>query len=1065
MWFVRLALRRPYTFVVMALLIVVLGLVTISRMSTDIFPNINIPVVSVIWTYPGLSPSQMEKRIVTINERAMTTTVNNIKQIESQSITGVAVIKVYFHQGTNIGGAVAQITAISQTLLRLMPPGITPPLIIQYNAANVPILQLALSSNKLSQQKIFDLALNFIRGQLATVQGAQLPLPYGGKSPEVMVQIDPRKLYAYGLSPLDVSNAINAQNLVLPSGDAKMGKQDYTVRLNSSPSVLKELNNLPIKTVHGTTVYIKDVAHVYSGFAVQTSMVHTNGHRAAMLTVLKAGNASTLNIVRRVKAALPRIQATLPKSLHITQLFDQSIFVKNSIYGVVREGLIAGVLTALMILLFLGSWRSTLIVALSIPLSILTSIVILYFLGQTLNIMTLGGMALAVGILVDDATVAIENIHRNLHEGKNLTRAILDGSQQIAVPAFVSTLSICIVFVPVVFLHGAAQSLFVPLAMAVVFAMLASYVLSRTLVPTMIHYLLESEAEMYGGHTDPKYVHTHGEPRKKKKGWLWRFHDKFDNLFERFRNTYGAVLAWCLEHRALVAALFAFFVIGSCFLYPYEGRNFFPSVDAGEFELHAMCPPGTRIEVTEKRFLQVEHTIRQVIPDRQIKVILDNIGIPAGGINLAFGNSATISPADGDILVALKKNHGPTAEYVAKLRRVLRREYPDMTFFFEPADIVSQILNAGLPAPVDIQIRGSVFTAKQDYALAQKIQRQVSEIPGAVDVNIHQIMGGPELRVHVNRTLADQLGVTQRAVANSLLISLASSEQAAPNYWLNPKNGVNYQVAVQTPQYRIHSIRNLKNTPIVPGAGGPPQLLRNIAAIKHGSVPLNINHFDVQPVYDVYAAPQGTDLGSLYSGVQRVLKRLKKDVPKGTLVTVRGQVRSMNSSFVGLAYGLIFAVVLVYAIMVINFQSWLDPLIILMALPGAMAGILWMLYATHTAISVPSLMGAIMSIGVATANSILVVTFANDQRAAGYNAHDAALSAGMTRLRPVIMTAFAMIIGMLPMALSGTENAPLGLAVIGGLAVATFATLLFVPLVYSALRHKAPVLEIEEELR
>ncbi len=1084
MWIVRLALRRPYTFTVMAILIVLMGIVTITRMATDIFPKIDIPVVSVIWSFPGVAPEEMEKRFVTVCERAMTTTVNDIEHIESQSYNGVSVIKVFFHEGAKVEAGVAQITSIAQTLLRIMPPGTTPPLILQYSASNVPILQLGLTSKTLSEQDLYDLGLNFIRTQLATVQGAQVPLPYGGKSRQVMVDLDPQKLFGKGLSPADVSSALNAQNVILPAGTEKIGDREYNVRLNSSPELLQTLNDLPIKQVNNATVYIRDVAHVRDGFAVQTNIVAQNRVRSALLTVLKSASASTLDIINRVKAALPRIKATLPSELEITQLFDQSIFVRAAINGVLKEGVIAACLTALMILLFLGSWRSTLVVATSIPLSILCSIIILSVLGQTMNLMTLGGLALAVGILVDDATVEIENIHRNLAMKKPMVRAILDGASQIAVPAFVSTLCICIVFVPIFFLSGTARFLFQPLAMAVIFAMLASYFLSRTVVPTMVRFLLrghldEIDTNLAHSVEDPDGSEETSDNRARQErtarrrsvagrifDFLGKIHEKFNHGFEKLRARYVNVLRWCLEHRSMVFAGMGALVLISCCLIPFLGRDFFPSVDAGQLRLHVRAPAGTRLESTQERFFQVGRVIREVIPPNEIQNVLDNIGLPTSGINLAFSDNATISSADGEILVALNPNHKPTAQYVKILREKLHHDFPDMEFYFSAPDIVSQILNFGIPSPIDIQVTGR---DPKGYDIANQIKTRVAQIPGAVDAHVHQLVHGPDLRVNVDRTRAEQIGLTQSNVAQTMLISLSSSGQTAPNYWLNFQNGVNYQVAVQTPQYKMDTLQDLKNTPVVAPGLPRPELLGNLATIERRESPVIVNHYNVQPVFDVLANVQGRDLGGVADQVNKVVDEFKSKLPRGTFLSVRGQVQSMNSSFAGLGAGLLFAIVLVYFLMVVNFQSWTDPFIIIMALPGALCGIIWMLFLSGTTINVPSLMGAIMAIGVATANSILVVTFANDERCAheNKNAFDAALAAGFTRLRPVIMTAMAMIIGMLPMSLGlgegGEQNAPLGRAVIGGLAVATVATLFFVPVVYSLLRKKEFTCDEDEQ--
>jgi CzcA family heavy metal efflux pump len=1050
MWIVRLALRRPYTFVVLALVVVVLGIVTILRMPTDIFPEINIPVVSVIWQYGGMGPDDMANRVVTLSERGATTTVNDIEHIESQSLNGFGAIKLFFHPGAKAEAAVAQLTALNTGILRVLPPGITPPSIIQYSASNVPILQLIVSSSSLSEAELFDYGMNFIRTQLATIQGASLPIPYGGKPRQIMVDIDPAALYAKGLSPADISTALNAQNLILPAGTAKMGDREYNVRLNSSPDAVAALNDLPVREANGAVVYMRDVAQVHDGFAVQTNMVRRNGERSALLTVLKSGGASTLDIVSRVRAALPRVAATLPPELKITPVFDQSLFVRAALNGVVREAGLAALLTALMILVFLGSWRSTLIVALSIPLSILCSMVVLALAGQTLNVMTLGGLALAVGILVDDATVEIENIHRNLGQGKPLVKAILDGAQQIAVPAFVSTLAICIVFVPVAFLTGAARSLFMPLGMAVVFAMLASYLLSRTLVPTLVQYLLRGEA----GH----------EPGADAGG----LHGAFNRGFEQVRQHYIGALEWTLGHRGTVLAAFVLLLAASAALVPLIGEDFFPRVDAGQFRLHVRARPGTRIEETERVFDRVEQAIRARVESASI---IDNIGLPFIGVNLAYSDNATIGSSDGEILVSLDDAHrGRTWDVVRELRRDLPREFPDVTFFFQPSDIVNQILNFGLPAPIDLQIVGRNLEA--NYRIAREIEGQIARIPGAADVHLHQVMDVPELRVNVDRARAQQLGLTQRDVATSMLVSLSSSSQMAPNFWLNPANGVSYAVAVQTPQSRIDSVPALGNTPI-PAPGQPnPQLLSNIASMERRTAMSVVSHHNVQPVVDVYVNVQDRDLGAVARDIEQVLAPIQAKLPRGSSLVMRGQIDSMRSSFVGLGFGLVFAMLLVYFLMVINFQSWLDPFIIMTALPGALAGIVWMLFVTQTTINVPSLMGAIMSIGVATANSVLLVTFANEQRLHGKNAIDAALAAGFTRLRPVLMTALAMIIGMLPMALAfgegAEQNAPLGRAVIGGLIVATAATLLVVPVVYSLLRHQAPrgaalAVELEHE--
>ncbi|MEH2306569.1 efflux RND transporter permease subunit [Nostoc sp.] len=1067
MWIVKLALRRPYTFVITSILIFVLGVVTITRMATDIFPEINIPVVSVIWSYGGVSPEEMEQRIVTASERSFTTTVNDIEHIESQSLNGVSVIKVFFQPGAKIEAAVAQLTSNTQTILRGLPPGITPPLIIRYNASNVPILQLSVSSTSLSEQELYDNGNNFLRTQLATVQGASVPLPYGGKPRQIMVDIDPQALFAKGLSATDVTTAISAQNLILPGGNAKLGDREYSVRLNSSPQVLDALNNLPIKQINGTVIYIRDVAQVHDGFAVQNNIVRRDGRRSSLLTILKNGSASTLDVVARVKERLPKIQATLPKELDLEILFDQSIFVKASIHGVLTEGLIAACLTAAMILLFLGSWRSTLIVAISIPLSILCSIIALRLIGQTLNIMTLGGLSLAVGILVDDATVEIENIHRNLGQGKPLQQAILDGAQQIAVPAFVSTLAICIVFIPIVFLTGVAQSLFMPLGMAVVFAMLASYLLSRTVVPMLAKFLLVKELHLY---TEHENLSNNGNGDViPKKDIFWRIHEQFNRQFEKFRQNYRNTLAKALNHRGVVFAMFGAFWVSALVLLPFVGQDFFPQVDAGQFRLHVRAPAGTRLEKTEQIFTQVENEIRQVIPEQELEIILDNIGLPVGGVNLAFSDTATIGPGDGEILVGLKEGkHHSTWQYVRQLRQKLTAQFPELTFFFQPADIVTQILNFGLPAPIDIQVIGPAKNRRDNYKIAKQIKTQIAQIPGAVDVHLHQVVDAPDLRINVDRSQAQRSGLTQRDVANNLLISLSSSGQTSPNFWLDPIKGVSYLIAVQVPQYKLNSLEKIQNTPVANGSNSS-QLLSNLAVVKRGKAAAVVNHYNVQPVFNIYANVQGRDLGGVASDIYKIVGQFQHKLPRGSSIMVKGQVETMNSSFLGLEIGLIFAIGLVYCLIVVNFQSWIDPFIIMMALPNALAGIVWILFVTNTTFSVPSLMGAIMSIGVATANSILLVTFANEQRLIGEKAVSAALAAGYTRLRPVLMTAGAMIMGMLPMSLGlgegGEQNAPLGRAVIGGLLAATVATLIFVPVIYSILRRKQPQnLELEEEL-
>lgn len=1055
MWLVRIALRRPYTFIVMAMAILFGGVFTIVRMPTDIFPEIDIPVISVIWNYQGLSSEEMEKRIVTNYERMLTTTVNDVEHIESQALRGVAVVKIFFQPGVSIDAATAQVTAISQSAVRSMPQGATPPFIIRYSASNVPILQAALESDSLGEQQLFDYGTNFVRSDLTTIRGTQIPWPYGGKQRQIVVDIDPKRLYGWGLSPRDVTVAIANQNVILPTGTAKMGTNEYSVSLNASPETFAEIENLPIKDVRGTTVYVRDVASVRDGYSPQTNMVHVGGKRSVLMSILKNGNTSTMQIAAAVKKMLPAIQARLPEDLKVSLLFDQSLFVRAAVDGVMHEAAIAAGLTALMILLFLGSWRSTLIVVVSIPLSILVSIMVLAALGQTLNVMTLGGMSLAVGILVDDATVAIENIHRNMAQNKPFFRAIVDGAQEIATPAFVSTLCICIVFVPVAFITGAAKSLFVPLAMAVVFAMLTSYVLSRTLVPTLVRYLLRGEAAALASGR-----HHHGE------SIAGRIFAAFDRGFERMRAGYGRLLALALARWGVTVTAFLAFVCLSLALFPLVGRDFFPTVDAGLVKLHVRGPAGTRIEESERRFAAISATIQTVIPPAEIETMLDNIGTPYSGINLSLSEGAAISPADGQILIALKSGHRPTAGYVRELRRTLAASYPDTTFFFLAPDISTQVLNFGLAAPIDIQVVGATANDQATYELAQELVRRVEEIPGAVDVHLAQVRHEPQVHVEVDRTMARQAGLTERDVASDLLVSLSSSSQVSPSFWLDAKRGVQYQVAVSTPQYENDSLEALGAIPLATPEG-VPQMLSNVATMSRRTTPANITHFNATRTYDVQANVEGADLGAVASAVSSVVKELEPKMPRGTVVKIKGQVESMESSFRGLAYGLLFAVLLVYLLMVVNFQSWLDPFVILMALPGALAGIAWMLFLTHTTLSVPALMGAIMCVGVATANSILVVTFANDQRKVGRGAREAALAAGMVRLRPVLMTAAAMIIGMLPMSLGlgegGEQNAPLGRAVIGGLLLATGTTLFFVPVTYSILRQKPPKVDAEAE--
>jgi len=1043
MWIVKLALRRPYTFTVLALLILILGPIVILRTPTDVFPEINIPVVSIVWNYSGLPAEDMGNRIVSITERALTTLVDDIEHIESQSLNGVAVVKVFFQPHADVNRAIAQVTAISQTQLRQLPPGTTPPLVITYNASTVPILQLALSGQQLSEQQLFDYGVNFIRTRLITVPGAAIPFPYGGKQRQVQVDLNAAALQAKGLSPLDVVNAVGVQNLILPSGTTKIGPLEYDVDMNASPQTVAELNNLPIKTIGTNTIYIRDVANVRDGYPPQTNIARVDGKRAVLLTVQKAGSASTLDIVSGIKRLLPEIQNGLPGDLGIRQLADQSLFVRASIQGVVREAIIAACLTGLMILIFLGSWRSTVIIAVSIPLSILTSIICLSALGETINIMTLGGLALAVGILVDDATVEIENINRNIALGKEAEHAILDGAQQIAAPAFVSTLAICIVFVPMFFLTGVARYLFVPLAEAVSFAMLASYLLSRTVVPTMAKYLLRGH-EAEAGHVE----HTSRNP-------FVRLQARFEESFERFRERYHRLLERCLHHqKAFLIGFFAACVVSVVFLVPWLGQDFFPAVDSGQFKLHLRARTGTRIEETARLCDLVEQSIREQIPQEQVSSIIDNIGLPYSGINLTYSTSAPVGPADADILVSLSEKHESTEKIVHDLRIKLANEFPAVTFAFLPADIVSQILNFGLPAPIDIQIVG--YNQENNRRFADDLLQRIRYIPGAVDLRIQQPFDQPKLHINVDRTKAGQTGYTVRDVASNLLISLSGSFQTSPTFWLNPKNGVSYPIATQTPQYRLDSLQGLENIPVTGASGAPPQILASLASIRRGVGQGLVSHYDIQPVVDIYGSVQGRDLG----GVARDLNKIVADskAPQGSRVVVRGQIQTMRSSYVGLLGGLVFSILLVYLLIVVNFQSWLDPFIIISALPAALAGIAWFLFITNTTLSVPALTGSIMCMGVATANSILVVSFAKEQMEEGKDSVSAASEAGFTRFRPVLMTALAMMIGMVPMALGlgegGEQNAPLGRAVIGGLVLATVSTLFFVPVFFSLLHGR-----------
>ncbi|HEX4286466.1 MAG TPA: efflux RND transporter permease subunit [Terracidiphilus sp.] len=1082
MWIVRLALRRPYTFAVFALLILILGAYSILSMPTDIFPNIDIPVVTVVWQYQGLSAQEMANRIVFNSERGMTTTVNDIEHIESQSLNGISVIKVFFQPHVNVASAVAQITSISQVQLRQLPPGTTPPFIIQYNASSVPVMQLGLSGEGLNEQQLNDLATNTIRTQLATIEGAQTPYPYGGKQRQIQVDIDPVALQAKGLSPGQVVNAISAQNLIVPSGTAKIDRFEYAIETNSAPTIVDQLNDLPIRAVNGAVIYVRDVAHVRDGNPPQTNIVRVDGRRAILMSIMKTGSSSTLDIIAGLQAKLKSITGQLPPQLKINSLSDQSIFVRSAIAGVVREGIIAACLTAIMILIFLGSWRSTLIIAVSIPLSILCSIAALAVLHETINIMTLGGLALAVGILVDDATVEIENINRNLEMGKEIEQAILDGASQIATPALVSTLSICIVFVPMFFLSGVAKYLFVPLAEAVVFAMLASYLLSRTVVPTMAKYLLHE-------HDDAELAR-----KRTSRNPLVRFQQGFEAGFEKLRLFYLSLLTLCIDHAALFLICFLVFALASVgFLSPWLGQDFFPSVDSGQFKLHVRARTGTRIEETAALCDHIDGTIRQHIPAKEIVTIVDNIGLPYSGLNLSYSTSAPVGPADADIQVQLTKDHHPTEGYVDNLRAVLAKEYPGVTFYELPVDIVTQILNFGLAAPIDVQIVGPNLYGNR--AIAERILNEIRYVPGASDARIQQPFDLPNMTVDVDRTRAQAIGLTQQNVAQSLLVALSGSFQTTPSFYLDPRNGVSYNVAVQAPQYYIQSLANLKSLPVTgsaasaatmtaastgapgstgavqtsgnigaPGAMRPVQILGNLASIVPGTELGTVSHYDVQPVVDIYANVSGTDLGSVTRAIEKIVARHQKELPRGSHILLRGQSETMNKSYIGLLAGLAFSILLVYLLIVVNFQSWLDPFLIISALPAALAGIVWFLFVTGTRLSVPALTGSIMCMGVATANSILVVNFAREQMEVLVgDARQAALNAGFVRLRPVVMTALAMIIGMVPMALGlgdgGEENAPLGRAVIGGLLLATVATLFFVPVFFAIVhgwlqRHK-----------
>jgi CzcA family heavy metal efflux pump len=1037
MWIVQVALRRPYTFIVLALLLLILGVLTIGRTAKDIFPKIGIPVVSVIWTYSGLPPDEMSGRITGSFERVSLATVNNIEHIESQSLNGVAVVKFFFQPGSNVDLSMSQLTAVSQSWLKQLPPGITPPLILAYNASSVPIIQLALSSRTIPEQGLFDLGNNFVRTQLAGVAGASIPFPYGGKQRQIQIDLDQHLLQERGVSANDVVNAMNAQNLIIPAGTEKVGEFEYNVKLNGNPKTVDEYNDLPIKTVNGAIVYFHDVGYVRDGAAPQTNIVRVDSQPAALMTIQKTGDASTLDIIKEIKDRLPIVREASPPALDVNAIGDQSLFVSGAINGVIREGVIAAALTGLMILLFLGSWRSTLIITISIPLSVLASIMALSALGETINIMTLGGLALAVGILVDDATVAIESINTHLEKGEDVESAILNGAREIAVPAFVATLCICIVFVPMFFLNGVARYLFVPLAEAICFAMLASYVLSRTLIPTLAKYWLR----MHGGHVQ--------EQRSPNPfvGLQQGFQSRFEQLRHRYHDVLGRVL---VRGRVFIPAFLGFVLI-SLLLIPWLGSDFFPAVDTGQIKLHLRGHAGLRVEETARLCEDVGIAVRKIIPSREIASLVDNVGLPVSGINLSYSNSAPTSAADADILITLTEKHGTTADYVRRLRAELPRRFPGISFAFLPADIVTQILNFGSPAPIDVQVSG--FKVGDNAAFAQKLLGRIRHVPGVADARIQQALDYPEFDVKVDRSRAQELGIAQRDVANDLLVSLTGSFQTNQTFWLDEKAGLDYPLVTQTPQPQLDSIDTLRNVPITGASGYQPQILGAISTITRAVGPAVVSHYNVAPLIDIYATTQDRDLGAVAADIRSVVAAAHKELPRGSSVTVRGQVETMHSSFNGLFGGLAFAVLLVYLLIVINFQSWTDAFIIITALPAALAGIVWMLFLTHTPLSVPALTGAIMSVGVATANSILVVSFARDRLSEVNDPLKAALEAGFTRFRPVLMTALAMVIGMLPMALGlgegGEQNAPLGRAVIGGLCLATVATLIFVPAVFT----------------
>ena len=1054
---VKLALDRPYTFLVMAILILVFGPLVALRTSVDIFPDIKIPVISVVWSYSGMPPSDMSGRILYAYERSLSSTVSDIEHIESQSLPGYGVVKIYFQPNVDIRTATAQVTSISQSVLKQMPPGVTPPIILNYNASTVPILQLALSSHLLPEQKVYDFGQNFIRPQLASVAGSTVPSPYGGKTRQIQIDLDPQAMQAKHVSPADIQIALSNQNLIIPVGTIKLNNYEYNVKLNSSPDDFNEINNLPIKTINGTTIFIRDVAHVRDGYPPQSNIVRVDGSRAVLMSILKSGQASTLDVIEGVKKLLPKILETMPKELQLNAVGDQSLFVKAAVTGVMHEGIIAALLTSLMILIFLGSWRSTLIISASIPLAILSSIVALSVIGESLNVMTLGGLALAVGILVDDATVTIENINWHLEQGKAVQEAILDGAKQIVTPAFVSLLSICIVFIPMFFLTGVSRYLFVPMAEAVVFAMIASFILSRTLIPTLANYLLKphtshGHSEEYFAYLADEYSH-HAQP---SLNFFVKFQRGFDWIFESIRHKYSDILKVALSGRPKFIMIFMGFVGISFLLVPFLGRDFFPSVDSGQIKIHVRAPIGYRVEQTAAQFDRIESTIRSVIPANQLKNIVDNIGMPSSNINQAYNNTGTIGSQDGDILITLNHDHDKTDAYIKKLREVLPSTYVDTSFAFLPADIVTQILNFGAPSPIDIQVMGP--NQAENLVYVTKLTSQLKSIRGIADLRIQQANYAPEFRVNVDRARAQSLGITERDVTNSLVTTLAGTSQVAPAFWLNPKNGVSYPIVAQTPQYRMDSLSALENVSVPSANGENFQILGGLAKISRGTSPAVISHYAIQPSLNIFATTQGRDLGGLSEDIQKVITATASDLPKGSSIELRGQVQTMNIAFSELLFGLLGAVVLIYLLIVVNFQSWSDPFVIVSALPAALAGIVWMLFVTSTSLSVPALTGAIMCMGVATANSVLVVSFAREKLAELKDPVLAAMEAGFYRFRPVLMTALAMILGMLPMALGlgdgGEQNAPLGRAVIGGLIFATLATLLLVPVVFSLVHRK-----------